>query len=521
MGGKALTYGAEALNSSLPFMSRLGAGAKAAYNALGVSKLPAAASGFAGGAVNQVTGKGSVANTLGMAEDVVNVLPGSQMLKGAVLKGYTPGEGIKVSEDIASGDYGSAAGRVAIGMLPGDQSKLNPSGVTQYAAKMANRLWDSKPAPIPEMAYGGPVSPGNGLPLDPQALMQYLNEAQMRGGQGLFGAEKVKFDSDFMAQKEQLGDAEMAKQLYQKGLSQQPPTGMPSMTEAVPGMGQEVVGGNQDPFYDIAKVGRLSTPPQHPLTAKDAPLPESIPGQGLTPGQVPGALQEYMKKSGNKSLVSGAGQAVGSYLSQTGAPEAGEKPELKGGQVVGGMVSGATNPLAMSLGPWGMAAGAVIGGVGSVMKNDNAQGDWAEARAEEKDIRLNNNAANAKQFSTQSLSQYDQQGAGGGYYAKYGGPLHKYYMGGSPEQVDYETEKSEVILASPNDRPIAVGQGGYKQLSSNLYKGNGPSHAQGGIPTRGATEPFVDPMGEQQGPYVFSDSKDMSFDATEILSMIR
>lgn len=87
--------------------------------------------------------------------------------------------------------------------------------------------------------------------------------------------------------------------------------------------------------------------------------------------------------------------------------------------------------------------------------------------------------------------------------------------------VDYETEKSEVILASPNDPPVAVGQGKYTQVSENLYRAKGPSHKHGGIPTRGATEPFVDNMGMyNDSPYVFSDAKEMRFDPSEILSMI-
>lgn len=91
-------------------------------------------------------------------------------------------------------------------------------------------------------------------------------------------------------------------------------------------------------------------------------------------------------------------------------------------------------------------------------------------------------------------------------------------MGGP---VDYETEKSEVILASPNDPPVAVGQGKYTQVSENLYRAKGPSHKHGGIPTRGATEPFVDNTGTyNDSPYVFSDAKEMRFDPSEILSMI-
>ena len=107
------------------------------------------------------------------------------------------------------------------------------------------------------------------------------------------------------------------------------------------------------------------------------------------------------------------------------------------------------------------------------------------------------------------LNTYNQQGVGGGLYARYGGP------------VDYETEKSEVILASPSDPPVAVGQGEYKRVSNNLYRAKGPSHKHGGIPTRGATKPFVDSTGQfNDSPYVFSDAKEMRFDPSDILSMI-
>lgn len=110
-------------------------------------------------------------------------------------------------------------------------------------------------------------------------------------------------------------------------------------------------------------------------------------------------------------------------------------------------------------------------------------------------------------------------GTGGAFKPTYTA-MGKNYREGGP--VDYETEKSEVILASPNDKPVAVGQGRYTQISENLFKGGGPSHEQGGIPTRGATKEFVDAGGQvQDSPYVFSDAKEMRFDASDILSMIR
>ena len=96
-----------------------------------------------------------------------------------------------------------------------------------------------------------------------------------------------------------------------------------------------------------------------------------------------------------------------------------------------------------------------------------------------------------------------------------------YNLGGSTGQPDYETEGGEVMLASPGDAPVAVGNGNYKQVASNLYQAEGPRHEAGGIATQGATEPFMDASGQSHdSPYVFSDSDDMMFDATDILKLI-
>jgi len=93
--------------------------------------------------------------------------------------------------------------------------------------------------------------------------------------------------------------------------------------------------------------------------------------------------------------------------------------------------------------------------------------------------------------------------------------------GGPTGQADYETEGGEVMLASPGDAPVAVGNGNYKQVASNLYQAEGPAHERGGIATQGATEPFMDASGQSHdSPYVFSDSEDMTFDATDILKLI-
>ena len=443
-------------------------------------------------------------------------------------------------------------------------------------------------------------------------------------------------------------------------------------------------------------------------------------GPTMTPGQFPDFMRQYLEGQGNMSLASSGGQAAGQFI--TGMSDTANDPTAKYGvgEGLGAAVSGAFNPLAMSLGPLGMLAGAGIGLAKSHFSHTREKNEFLEEQERLKDERIISNEANANDMSRQVLSIYNQQGVGGGYYARHGGPVDKFYTGGPTEPpavmpgmeqyaqysnlnpelaaavgnmperndrltsftdaemirnknlqnarvdaaslatakdvagnvvqyhmdkpldalgmdlamlgqlpivgepadllnagisgtraayntaigdtakaqeqalfaslsaasaipfignatglarvakgvdtvatgvnlgkavghvahgahdleraviagkgmkaatyqgyemggpVDYETEKREVILASPNDPPIAVGQGKYNRISGNLYKGNGPSHEQGGIPTRGATEPFIDNAGQpMDSPYVFSDSKDMRFNADEILSMIR
>tara|TARA_R100000951_G_scaffold116611_1_gene129342 strand:- start:4888 stop:6417 length:1530 start_codon:yes stop_codon:yes gene_type:complete len=403
-------------------------------------------------------------------------------------------------------------------------------------------------------------------------------------------------------------------------------------------------------------------------------------GPTMAPGQFPDFLKQYLGGQGNMSLASSGGQAAGQFI--TGMSDTANDPTAKYGvgEGFGAAVSGAFNPLAMSLGPLGMVGGAALGLGKSLFSHSKEKNAFEEAQEKLAEEHIASNVANAQDFSRQALSTYDQQGVGGGYYARRGGPVDKFYTGGPTEPpyeatanpfrapvyggnqgtfrqdnspvpsdfsfgdamsnvanyhldkpldalgmdlaiagqvpligevadlanagisgarglynsvtgdtakaqeqfalaglsaasaipfignaagvarvgaqsariakgahkiekgvigakgikagtyesyamggpVDYETEKSEVILASPNDPPVAVGQGQYNRISGNLYKGNGPSHEQGGIPTRGATEPFIDNAGQpMDSPYVFSDSKDMRFNADEILSMIR
>ncbi|MDA8978933.1 hypothetical protein N9F63_00075 [bacterium] len=453
MGNKALKYGAEALNSSLPLAQRAAAGLKSAYNAFGVYQLPTAVAGFTGGALNQMQGKGSVGNTLGMAEDVVNVLPGSKLLKTALTKGVTAKEGVKIGEDLTTGDYASALGRAAIGILPGDQSRINPSQVTTYGMKWGNKILDTKPQPNAQMTYGGPSAYETAM-ANHQARML----ANPREG-GEFSSERSFPVEDF------LND----------------PAAMP---------------------------------------------PEG--GATMTPGQFPDFIKQYLAKQGNMSLASSAGQSAGQFITQNSGTVDDPMAKFGLGEALGGAASGAYNPVARSFGIPGMALGAITGLATAKYKSDVEKNRFIAEEERLSGMRTASNVANAQDFSRQALSTYDQDGAGGGYYSTYGGPVDRFYMGGATQRkyamggpIDYETEKEEVILASPYDRPVAPGQGSYNQLSENLFKGNGPSHAQGGIPTRGGTQPFVDGQGEPvDSPYVFSDSKDMRFDPNDILSMI-
>jgi len=456
--------------------------------------------------------------------------------------------------------------------------------------------------------------------------------------------------------------------------------------------------------------------------AMQAPEGFEFPTEGgatMTPGQFPEFMKQYLAKQGNMSLASSAGQSAGQFITQNSDTVGDPMANFGVGEGLGAAVSGAANPFAMSFGPAGMVVGAGVGLLKARQESNMEKNRFIAEEERLSGMRTAANVANAQDFSRQALSTYDQDGAGGGYYSKYGGPVDRFYMGGATKRqyphgggthppvipgmeqyaqynnlnpdlaaavanrpetsdrltnytnaeqrrynnignqtrinsavenarnnantfatntynfhkeqpldalgmdlaiagqlpivgeaadllnagisgargfyntavgdtakakeqyalatlsglsaipiagnvtgaarigkglykashgahklergvigakgvkagtyesyamggpIDYETEKEEVILASPYDRPVAPGQGSYNQLSENLFKGNGPSHAQGGIPTRGATQPFVDAGGQPvDSPYVFSDSKDMKFDPNDILSMI-
>ena len=230
--------------------------------------------------------------------------------------------------------------------------------------------------------------------------------------------------------------------------------------------------------------------------------------EGLTGPELMEAIKNQNVSAGKANLLgTGLGMA-GNLVSSMGEGEDARPDDpYKFTDALGGALSGAGQGAMFGL-P-GMLIGGAFGLGKSLFNHQKDKNEFNRMEAEAKDERTEMNVSNAQDFSRQVLNTYNQEGVGGSYYARQGGP------------VDYETEKSEVILASPNDPPIAMGQGKYNQKSSNLYQGKGPSHEMGGIPTKGATEPFKDSMGqEQDSPYVFSDAKEMRFDPSSILSMI-
>ena len=230
--------------------------------------------------------------------------------------------------------------------------------------------------------------------------------------------------------------------------------------------------------------------------------------EGLTGPQFMEAIKNQNIDAGKANLLgTGLGVAGNLVTSMGEGEDARPDDPYKFTDALGGALSGAGQGAMFGL-P-GMLVGGAFGLGKSLFNHQKDKNEFNRMQEEAKDERTTMNVGNAQDFSRQVLNTYNQEGVGGSYYARNGGP------------VDYETEKSEVILASPNDPPIAMGQGKYKQKSSNLYQGKGPSHEMGGIPTKGATEPFKDSMGqEQDSPYVFSDAKEMRFDPSSILSMI-
>ena len=608
----------------------------------------------------------------------------------------------------------------------------------QPKAKKRPKNFTTEPA-ANKRFYGGPATPVNALlgildrhsmpgasrdgnmDVGTQALMEYTNAAQGRVLEPMTDEQKAETNYSLNKEKLRLGLPQFAQGLYDFEQRSAEDRGF-------------VLGGLTAPGLDYNM-------PQAPLSL-DQLYAQANMGQGA-PGQVPGKLAELLGDDAKASAISAGGQAVGEFV--TGLDKRASDPGAKYGlgEGAGALIKGATNPLAMSLGPVGMAAGAALGLGASLFKHKKEKDEFELAQEEAREERIANEMAAAQSFSDQVLQTYSQEGVGGGLYHRHGGPVDRFYTGGPTEPpavmpgmeqyaqyanlnpelaaavanmperndrltsytdsqlsineqnaalrqedesfqpvrdafndpgvmmdtaqlglgvlqtselpvisqvagaanalgygargiysgmkgdlphagmyaglsglsvagmipaagasadaavvakqlqalnstrpgtapialtlaneaagvsrgaqalktahtaehiahpiatfdkgvnvgtggnfkpsyamnefeqggpVDYETEKSEVILASPNDPPVAVGQGKYKQVSNNLYRAKGPSHKHGGIPTRGATEPFVDNTGTyNDSPYVFSDAKEMRFDPSEILSMI-
>ena len=228
--------------------------------------------------------------------------------------------------------------------------------------------------------------------------------------------------------------------------------------------------------------------------------------KNIAPGKLPDLLAELAGKAGKANLLATAAGSLGSVL-ENSAPES-PLADYTAEEGIGAALRGATNPLAIALGPFGMLGGAAISALMGKQANDAARTRYINQLDETKGEQAEIEEDRARNFSRQVLSTYDQQGVTGSFYRK-GGP------------VDYETEGGEYIMGHGGDSPVSVGQGEYIQKSNNLFLAKGPRHKNGGVPTRGATEPYVDQMGQvQDSPYVFSDAKEMKFDATDILSMI-
>ena len=75
----------------------------------------------------------------------------------------------------------------------------------------------------------------------------------------------------------------------------------------------------------------------------------------ISPGQFGEAYRKFFEEEGKQAMYSAFGQSAGEYVS---GQFAGEKPTdgYSFGEGAGDFISGATNPLAMSLGPIGMLA---------------------------------------------------------------------------------------------------------------------------------------------------------------------
>lgn len=237
----------------------------------------------------------------------------------------------------------------------------------------------------------------------------------------------------------------------------------------------------------------------------------------LAPASVPEAMKNVLTNQSKLSLLSTAGNAVGQMMQERAMPDLGHKnaaymrPEIGSGYVSGAALKGAAT--GATLGPAGAIFGGAFGAIKAGGDKQKFMDEWQEAYDERIDNERLNNTNAARQMSDQVYSTYNTQGQFVSPMMEQGGAI--------PAAPDYETEGGEVMLASPNDKPIAMGQGKYKKMTDNLYKIEGPRHEGGGVPTAGAQQPFTDNLGNNHdSPYVFSDTEDFRFDASEILGML-
>lgn len=139
------------------------------------------------------------------------------------------------------------------------------------------------------------------------------------------------------------------------------------------------------------------------------------------------------------------------------------------GRVGGGVMQGISAGAA--LGPWGMAGGAVLGGVQALLGN-------AKMKREE-EIRLQQNKIQNGQAETNiskvNLAGYNVNGQGTAYYAK----------GGKPYINGYEAEKGEIVEGNAD---LAEST----KLASNLHLVGGNKHEQGGTDGVGGERIYSD-----------------------------
>ena len=258
-------------------------------------------------------------------------------------------------------------------------------------------------------------------------------------------------------------------------------------------------------------------------------LKAKVAGLGKSQGQ-PNMMQQLGSQEGRANLANTLFKPGGTDLSALTESTGAMANIAKGG------VNMLTNKVASTMegddGLFGAGmAGALRAGVGAAMMGSGALlpiaavgaiGGIAKRKREMDLANKMDNQANLKtvqavqgdlaDYSAQVNSMMNERGQGYR-FGRYGGPMG---------QADYETEGGEMMMASPNDPPMAMGQGQYDHQVGNMYKVRGPKHEQGGVPTAGAIEPYIDEFGQRQdSPYVYSDAKEFRIDPTPFLKMLR